>query len=491
MVLSRFVRVQLIIFSVVTVLALSAMGVYYMQIPSQMGVGRHTVLVDLPSSGGLYKTSNVTYRGATIGSVLDVSPTVDGATAKLSMDSSVQVPADVTAEVHSRSALGEQYIDMVPNALNSPYLQDGSVIPADRTTIPQDIAPMLDTANRNLAAIAPGKLTTLIDESYAAFNGTGPDIQRLLDSSNEMVQDANTNIQATTNLIDNLPPVLEAQMQSADNIYAWARNINNLTAQMKDRDQAIQSILQKGPGAANAATTLFQDLKPTLPLLLDNLTSLGQVGATYNSSLETVLVVAPQLMGYMTTLGIPNKGGTVDGFLSFNLGNLNSPEPCTTGYLPASERRSASALDAPLRTDNPMYCAIPQDAPLDVRGARNLPCMDNPGKRAPTVDICKSDDDYQPRGTNPWIGDPLPVVDNPLADQIGGAAPASTTQVTPSSYSSGTPPSGTKPVGTASYDPKTGKYQGSDGATYALSSIAPSSSREGPTWKTMLMGRTV
>jgi phospholipid/cholesterol/gamma-HCH transport system substrate-binding protein len=362
--------------------------------------------------------------------------------------------------------------------------------------VPQDIAPMLDTANKNLAAIAPGKLTTLIDESYRAFNGTAPDVQRLLDSSNLFVQEAHANVEVTTNLIDRLPQFLDAQAQSADNIYAWARNINSLTSQMKDRDQAIQSIMQKGPGAADEATRLFQDLKPTLPLLLDNLTSLGQVGATYNPSLETVLVVAPQLLAYMTTAGTPNKGGTDEPFLSFNLGNLNSPEPCTTGYLPASERRDASALDAPLRTDDPMFCAIPQDAPLDVRGVRNLPCMDKPGKRAPTVEICKSDEEYQPRGTNPWIGDPLPIVDNPLAGQAEGAAPASLpsggggAQMTPSSYGGGTPQSGRPAIATASYDPNTGRYQGSDGTTYALSTIATPSSKEDPSWQTMLMGRS-
>ena len=54
-----------------------------------------------------------------------------------------------------------------------------------------------------------------------------------------------------------------------------------------------------------------------------------------------------------------------------------------------------------------MYCRIPQDAPFNVRGARNLPCVTVPGKRAPTVKMCESDENYIPLndGYN-WKGDP-------------------------------------------------------------------------------------
>ena len=41
-----------------------------------------------------------------------------------------------------------------------------------------------------------------------------------------------------------------------------------------------------------------------------------------------------------------------------------------------------------------------------VRGARNIPCMDVPGKRAATPRECRSGKPYVPLGTNPWYGDP-------------------------------------------------------------------------------------
>ena len=67
--LTRFIKFQLGTFVVLTVLALIGLSIYYLRLPSLAGIGQYTLSVDLPSAGGLYKTSNVTYRGVTIGQV--------------------------------------------------------------------------------------------------------------------------------------------------------------------------------------------------------------------------------------------------------------------------------------------------------------------------------------------------------------------------------------------------------------------------------------
>ena len=57
---------------------------------------------------------------------MDVSRTQ--ATATLSLDTSPKIPADLVAEVRSVSAVGEQYVELMPRTDSPPYLQDGSVI---------------------------------------------------------------------------------------------------------------------------------------------------------------------------------------------------------------------------------------------------------------------------------------------------------------------------------------------------------------------------
>src|ERR1700757_3834480 len=84
--LTRPIRIQLVIFTMVTVLAIVILGWYYLRVPRLVGIGQYTLYADLPASGGLYKTSNVTYRGIQIGKVTAVAPTESGVRATGSMD---------------------------------------------------------------------------------------------------------------------------------------------------------------------------------------------------------------------------------------------------------------------------------------------------------------------------------------------------------------------------------------------------------------------
>ncbi len=60
------------------------------------------------------------------------------------------------------------------------------------------------------------------------------------------------------------------------------------------------------------------------------------------------------------------------------------------------------------------YCKIPKDYQGNVvRGARNYPCVDVPGKRAATPMECRSNEPYVPLGTNPWYGDPNQILSCP------------------------------------------------------------------------------
>ncbi len=64
LVLTRLIRTQLVIFSVASIIGMAVMIVVYLQAPTLLGVGRMTVTLQLPATGGLYQFSNVTYRAS-------------------------------------------------------------------------------------------------------------------------------------------------------------------------------------------------------------------------------------------------------------------------------------------------------------------------------------------------------------------------------------------------------------------------------------------
>jgi phospholipid/cholesterol/gamma-HCH transport system substrate-binding protein len=413
--LTRFIRIQLAIFAIVGTIGVIAMGLFYIQAPTLLGIGRMTVTLELPATGGLYRFSNVTYRGVQVGKVTAVSLTSNGAKATLSLGTSPKIPADLKAEVRSVSAVGEQYVDLRPRTDSAPYLRNGSVIAMRDTTIPQAVGPMLDQVSALVNSIPKQKLSQLLDESFQAFNGSGYDIGSLSDSTSRIADYSNAVVDRTRTLIDDSGPFLDSQAQTTGAIRTWARSFAGISDVLANDDSRVRTLLQNGPEAANETSRLLEQVKPTLPVLLANLTTIGQIGITYHPGLEQLLVLLPPLVAVeQTANGINWPNGLAHGDFALT---VDDPPICTVGFMPQSQWRSPDD-ESDIDTPDGLYCKLPQDSPLSVRGARNYPCMDKPGKRAPTVEICKSDKPYMPLAMRQHILGPSPVDPNLLSQGI-------------------------------------------------------------------------
>jgi len=513
--LTRFVRGQLIIFAVASIIGILAMVLVYMQAPTLLGIGRMTVKLELPRTGGLYRFSNVTYRGVQIGKVTDVHATRAGAEATLSLATSPKIPADLQANVLSVSAVGEQYVDLQPKTDSAPYLRTGSVIAAKNTSVPQAVGPMLDQVSALLDTIPKEKLSKLLDESFKGLNGSGDDLAMLFESSSTVAGDLNAVADRARTLLDDSKPLLDAGVVSTDALRAWARGLAGVTGQIATNDPQFRGLLQNAPGALDEASQLLNQVKPTLPVLLANLATVGQIGITYHASIEQLLVLLPPFIASLQTVGLPRNNPT--GFTQgdFTL-TLNDPPACTVGFLPPSSWRSPADL-SDIDTPDGLYCKLPQDSPIAVRGARNYPCMGQPGKRAPTVEICESDKPFQPLAMRQHVIGPYPFDPNLLAQGIPpddrvtfqenifgplegtplppGPAPAEGVPsapadvvppavpptpvaapgpvVAPSAFSPGK--TGGPSVAIATYDPKTGQYATPDGGVYRQTNLVPQS----------------
>ncbi|CRK54317.1 Mammalian cell entry protein [Rhodococcus sp. RD6.2] len=398
MILTKLVRIQLTIFAIVAVVGMSAAAVAYLRVPTALGIGRYTVTLEMDNAGGLYRNANVTYRGETIGKVVEVRLDPETVRAELSLESSVPVAVtDLGVAVRSVSAIGEQYVDLQPSTTEGPYLADGDVIPASQVAVPQEIGPVLDQAKAMLESVPRDTLRAVIDESAAAFAGRGPDLARLLDSTVSFVDQASDATTPATTLVRELAPLLDTQVVTGDQIREWTASVAHLSEQLAEADGSTRGILEKGPATATEADALFQDLRPTLPLMLANFTSTAQVGVTYNPSIEQVLVILPPLVAAQETVV---QKGQADGaaYVNFHV-QIQDPAACSTGYLPADQRRDPTDMSVP-DTPPDLYCSVPQDSKFAVRGTRNIPCLEVPGKRAPTPEICRSAEPFVPAGTN-------------------------------------------------------------------------------------------
>jgi phospholipid/cholesterol/gamma-HCH transport system substrate-binding protein len=337
--LSRRIKIQFALFTAIALIAGLIMIFGYMRAPAMFGVGRYTVTVDLPQAAGLYETANVTYRGTEVGRVTSVHLTDAGVTAVLTLKSDIKIPSDLDVQVHSQSAVGEQYVALLPRNGTSSPLKNGDVIPVSRASVPPDINSLLDATNRGLEAVPQDNLETAINESYTAIGGLGPELSRLVKGSTQLAIDARRNLGPLVALIDGSKPVLDSQSDTSDAVQAWAAHLAAITGQLQTHDTDVGGLLRNAAPAADQARQLFDRIQPTLPILLANLVSVGQVALTYQNDIEQLLVVFPAAIaaeqaGILANLN--TKQAYRGQYLSFNL-NINLPPPCATGFLPAQQ----------------------------------------------------------------------------------------------------------------------------------------------------------
>jgi len=456
-VISRLIRVQLVVFVLVSLLGVGAMLLVYVRLPEVLGFGVHHLTVDFAKNAGLYANAKVLYRGVEIGQVNAVRATPVGAEVDVTVQNDTPLPADSTVAIRSVSAAGEQYLEFASPTGRAPYLPAGATVPVARTVLPTEIGPLLDQVQALLASVPKQDLTSVIDEAYRAFDGAGPDLGRLLDGTRDLVTEAQHNIGPTRTLIGDAGPVLDTQLADSAQIRALTHDLNSFTARVRDSDPDLRTLLATGQPLAKQTDQLFQDLEPTLPVLLDNLVSVGQVGVTYNPALRQVLVLYPLVVTTLQTITLPLRAeGSAN--LDFKA-TVNDPPPCTLGFLPVSSRRDVEDLSVTTTPSN-LYCKLPPGDPSAVRGARNAPCADVPGKRAATVQQCHGRG-YRAEGPN----SPFP--------------PAGQTP----------PPGGQDrpPAGIAGYDRATGGYLGPDGQLFMMGGVGTAHRGGEASWRNLLL----
>jgi len=364
--MTRGVRIRLAAFA-----ALAAVGVMYVT-ATYLGVvdkvlGRGlAVHATLPDSGGLFVGSEVTYRGVKVGKVSGMEITEDGLRADLALAEGTKVPEDSLLRVHNLSAVGEQYLDIVPQTDAGPYLADGATLAGDEHSLPTDEGDLLVDLDRFVNSVDTDHLNTVISELGTAFRDTAHPLQRMVDSGDRFLTGALAAEENTFALLENGQTVLETQAANGENISSFARDLADLTGSLKAKDPELREVLEGGSSAVREVDKLMKGLEPTLPVFIGNLVTLNQITTARLDGLEQLLVTFPRMISSGFT-GTPG-----DGYGHINLQLAQSPGPCRDGYRPATTWRGGHEL-----TDEEPFPARCNDPNKNFRGSNHAPAPRN------------------------------------------------------------------------------------------------------------------
>jgi phospholipid/cholesterol/gamma-HCH transport system substrate-binding protein len=363
--ITRFVRIQLIAFVVVSALCVTYLGIKYVRLGSLIGQGGYTVTMQLAESGGIFSNAEVTYRGITVGRVGELRLIPDGVEVDLGIDhGSPPIPADLHAVVANRSAVGEQYVDLRPNTSAGPFLADGSVIPKDRTGTPLPVDTVLLNLDKLVSSVPVDSLRIVVDELYTAFEGTGPQLQTMLDATSALTGTATEHLPQTLDLIRDGEIVLGTLNDKGSALASFSRDLRLLSEQLNASDPHIRALIQASPDISAELSALLRDAGPGLSRFMADMLLVNQeVLLPRQENLKIPLIAYPIVAAGGYSVLNP------DGFAQMSLAiNSFDPPPCTGGYQATVKREGIENQPLPLNLG--VNCAEPIGTAVDVRGMK-------------------------------------------------------------------------------------------------------------------------
>ena len=314
--------------------------------------------VSLPRSGGLYKGSEVTYRGVRVGRVTELNLTDGGIRAMVRLDSTAQVPTDARPKVRSLSPVGEQYIDFQPGSAGGPFLASGDVVRGTAEDLPTALATTAINLDKLIKQIDPATVRLVLTETAKGLEGSEDDLQRVLVQGMELLDEFNEEWPTTERLINNGDELLRLGEDLVPDFNSITDDAKTFTNWLRKIDPVLVDTLEDGPGQIEELRLLVRDADQVLGTYLDPYITLADFNAAREPHLRALLRNYPR--GFRALSGAVQGGAVrLDAFFEhFEYCGYNQtehPPRDTTRY--------------PFQDDG----RCPRDSPQSQRGAQWAP----------------------------------------------------------------------------------------------------------------------
>lgn len=328
----------------------------------RLGAQPFTVTAQLPRGGGLFNGAYVAYRGVDVGRVKTIRFTPGGVEAVMALNPGTKVPADTKAVIHDLSAVGEQYVDLVPNAAGGPDLRAGDVIDMRSTQVPLTIPTLLTNASLFSNSVNTAQLSELLQTLSTALGGTGPELRTILEAGQTLTADLNAVKPQTDTVINQGNVLLNAAANTNPDVATISTNLAQLTAQLRASNADIQALIHNGGTVLPQLNTLLADNTKALEGLTSAGATLFGIADNDNAAVQALLAALPGTLGALSSV---IRNGTIQATF-----NYNDEEPVCTYTTDQSVFPEPTATSSNLTFGRSCSMKAPN---MQQRGAAEVP----------------------------------------------------------------------------------------------------------------------
>ena len=239
----------------------------------------------------------------------------DGAVAvELKINSSIEMPADSTAEIAIETLLGKKNVTLFSGS-SSEELADGDEISLEDTRTPVDLIELADTSVELLEASDADALQTFMEEVTKITSGKRTQITTLVNGLADVSEAIDSRSTELSRLIDSLRTVSGTFAERDETLVSMIDKYDTVLGNLAERTEDLESLLENTDLAANEIAFTVRRNRPRLDSMLRGLhLTLKEVENHQLDLAATISYLNDSVRGYQSvgySQGVPNRWANI------------------------------------------------------------------------------------------------------------------------------------------------------------------------------------
>ena len=249
---------------------------------SQPGVGQQ-----LPING------DVKIRGVLVGVITDIDLNDSGeAVVTFNLDGDVDVPADSTAEIRSKTVFGQKWVELIPpeNPTTTETLAQAGMIPDERTVEPLELERALQLGHDLLSEVPLADLTEVFSTLADGFSGQEKDVRLAIDRGLVALRAVNSRSDEFDLSLRQLNEFSAWLDQNDETLLSFMSSLDAANRALVDASPELVSNLQSVPTFFNDAAAFQESIESDLGQLVEDGATLAEILARRSDDLRLLIV---------------------------------------------------------------------------------------------------------------------------------------------------------------------------------------------------------
>lgn len=230
----------------------------------------YDLTAEFGDAAGLNPENQVRVAGIKVGTVEKVELVGDKVVVSMQIDNGTEIPEDATAEIKLATLLGTKFVEIDASG-SDPFLQDGDVIPLERTEIPYEIYQASNQGTAVLEDLDGPTLNKMLVQLTKLTAAAEDEVGEALEGLNDLGAGVGAKEEELRELLAGSDDLTALLADEGDEIVRLVDASNTVLGSLAQKREEVQSLLEVTKQMAANVTSLVRENRSRIDGILTKL----------------------------------------------------------------------------------------------------------------------------------------------------------------------------------------------------------------------------